>query len=151
VEFTWNDYSIKKGFLVLDLNNRELEFIENQKTIHEKIFYDEKTVGILTFPYQKYKNKIVAVYIKSFLKINSNQYNIFLENLSDHVYSIETKEIDAGFSEIDSSLDDSGIDISDTKKLICFYVNSVFEGNSNTNLVDISGYINSLYNSALLS
>lgn len=44
-EFTWADYNDKKGFHVFDTQTRELTFIENPKTMFEKFFYDDMTVG----------------------------------------------------------------------------------------------------------
>jgi len=44
-EFTWADYNDRKGFHIFDTETRELMFIENPKTMFEKVFYDDATLG----------------------------------------------------------------------------------------------------------
>jgi predicted phosphodiesterase len=40
-EFTWSDYNDPRGFHILDLNSRELEFIQNPYTMFSKLWYND--------------------------------------------------------------------------------------------------------------
>ena len=40
-EFYWNDCGDRKGFHVLNTENRKLDRVINPRTIHKKIYYDD--------------------------------------------------------------------------------------------------------------
>jgi DNA repair exonuclease SbcCD nuclease subunit len=147
VEFTWGDYGVKKGFTLFNTVDRSFEFVPNPYTIHEKITYDEKSINVLTFPYERYAGKIVTVYIPSYFRINTNQFNIFLDSLSVQCYSLDTREVDSEFADLSVVSTVEGM--SDTKTLISSYVDTVFSETTNLDPEELKSYVFSLHKTAL--
>lgn len=150
IEFTWGDYGMKKGLTLFDCSSRTFEFIENAETVHEKIVYDEKAINVLTFPYERYFEKIVAVFIPSFMKINTSQYNIFIESLGAQCYSLDIKELNSDFVDLNVSAEDS-LGLTDTRVLIDSYVDTALSANANVVIDDLRTYVKGLYKAALNS
>lgn len=147
VEHTWNDCGVKKGFTIFDCQTRTFEFVPNSRTMHEKIFYEDGVTPLLTFPYHEYAGKIVAVYIPSFLSVNVSQYNLFLDSLSAHCYSLETREYDGTDSSSVASLQETSPEMGDTRTLIDSYITTVFSELEQQE--ELRSYVRSLQNAAL--
>ena len=81
-QFTWSDYDDGRGFHVLDLESRVLEFVENPYRMFSKIFYDDtqKTIDdVLNVDFEAYKNTFVKVVVKN--KLNAYWFDMFCDKL----------------------------------------------------------------------
>jgi DNA repair exonuclease SbcCD nuclease subunit len=80
-EFTWADYNDKKGFHIFDTETRELEFIENPKTMFEKMWYDDATLGHEPEGYDlsHYAGKHIKVIVKN--KLDPYRFDMFIGQL----------------------------------------------------------------------
>lgn len=76
-EMTWNDYGDQKGFHILDLDTRELEFVPNPYSMFHRIVYND------TQPLPKdlsvYKNVYVKVVVEK--RKNEKRFEKFMDDL----------------------------------------------------------------------
>lgn len=82
-EMTWSDYNDDRGFHLLDLDTKELTFVQNPYRIFNKVFYDDKTVPeskILEQDYSHIENSFVKVIVKN--KENPYCFDVFIDRLN---------------------------------------------------------------------
>lgn len=73
-ELNWSDHGDPKGFHILDLDTLELRFVENQKRMHVKLFYDDSTGRSPDFPDAvDLKDKIVKLIVQQ--KVDPYQFD----------------------------------------------------------------------------
>ena len=140
-EITWGDYGISKGFHVFDTGTREIQFIHNPYTIHEKIIYED-SIDINSFDYSKYHNKIVIVYLHSLLNTGMQKFNLFLDKLSLYTSSVETQEI-IPITDNENIQHLSNID--DTMDLIKQYIESTFKNSTQISCEKLLSHLSKLY------
>ncbi len=118
-ELTWADYNDPKGFYILDLNTKEIEFIKNSLVMFDKIYYDDtKDDKIDT---SKYEEKFVKVIV-----VNKTNFKKF-DTLIDNLYKNNPNEIKVieDLSEFESSTIDESINLEDTMTLLSEYVDGL--------------------------
>ena len=119
-EMTWQDYNDPRGFCVFDTETRELEFIRNPYTIHEKITYDDKN--------QDPDASIVDIqdkYVKIAVVNKSDLYKF--DQFINELYTKDAHEIKIieDFSEFNDGEISTEINIEDTMSILSNYVDSV--------------------------
>lgn len=98
-EFFWSDWNDPRGFHILDLSKRELEFIANKYTIYEKFYYDN--TNIQSLQEDKFKNKFLKIVVKN--KDSEFEFDKFIEKVES-------------FSPIDYQIIDDVVDIEETQQ-----------------------------------
>ena len=119
-EMTWQDYNDPRGFCIFDTETRELEFIRNPYTIHEKITYDDKN--------QDPDASIVDIqdkYVKIAVVNKSDLYKF--DQFINELYTKDAHEIKIieDFSEFNDGEISTEINIEDTMSILSNYVDSV--------------------------
>ena len=113
-EYTWSDYADPRGFHWFDTETRDLTFIRNPYTIHEKIEFDESKETIETIrqkDFKEYQGKIVKVLVKNkedplifdsymsrLMEANPHEVNV-IENYT------ESENLDEELAQADSTQD----------------------------------------------
>ena len=66
-EITWNDYDDPKGFHVFDTETRQIEFIQNEYRLFEKIYYDDENwaTNFKSLDTSYYTDKIVKLIVEN--------------------------------------------------------------------------------------
>ena len=140
-EMTWQDYNDPRGFCVFDTETRELEFIKNPYTIHEKITYDDKNqdpdASIIDI-----KDKYVKVAVVN--KSDLYKFDQFINEL----YTKDAHEIKIieDFSEFNDGEISTEINIEDTMSILSNYVDSV---ETDENKEEIKSVLKELYLEAI--
>ena len=140
-EMTWQDYNDPRGFCVFDTETRELEFIKNPYTIHEKITYDDKTqdpdASIIDI-----KDKYVKVAVVN--KTDLYKFDQFINEL----YTKDAHEIKIieDFSEFNDGEISTEINIEDTMSILSNYVDSV---ETDENKEELKSVLKELYLEAI--
>jgi hypothetical protein len=120
-EMTWQDAYDPRGFSVFDTETRELEFIQNPYTIHEKITYDDLNKDPVDLTTIDIKNKYVKIVVVN--KTDLYKFDLFMNK----IYTMEAQEIKVieDFSEFNEGSVDEAIDLEDTLDILSNYVDSV--------------------------
>lgn len=140
-EMTWQDYNDPRGFCVFDTETRELEFIKNPYTIHEKITYDDKNqdpdASIIDI-----KDKYVKVAVVN--KSDLYKFDQFINEL----YTKDAHEIKIieDFSEFNDGEISTEINIEDTMSILSNYVDSV---ETDENKEELKSVLKELYLEAI--
>ena len=140
-EMTWQDYNDPRGFCVFDTETRELEFIRNPYTIHEKITYDDKNqdpdASVIDI-----KDKYVKVAVVN--KSDLYKFDQFINEL----YTKDAHEIKIieDFSEFNDGEISTEINIEDTMSILSNYVDSV---DTEENKEEIKSVLKELYLEAI--
>lgn len=140
-EMTWQDYNDPRGFCVFDTETRELEFIKNPYTIHEKITYDDKNqdpdASIIDI-----KDKYVKVAVVN--KTDLYKFDQFINEL----YTKDAHEIKIieDFSEFNDGEISTEINIEDTMSILSNYVDSV---ETDENKEELKSVLKELYLEAI--
>jgi|TARA_B110000977_G_scaffold4665_1_gene6709 DNA repair exonuclease SbcCD nuclease subunit len=141
-EMTWSDYQGKRGFRVLDTENRELEWVLNPLAIYHKIDYDDKDMTIEDIANLDMTN-IKDAYIKVIVKNRTNPYiyDLFINKLTD-AGAADVKSIDDSLDLEDSGVEDILDETKDTKDILHDYVRSI---DTKADKVRIKELIDELY------
>ena len=78
-EFYWNDCGDRKGFHVLNTENRKLDRVINPRTIHKKIYYDDTDKNYDEHDITEYKDNYVKLIVVN--KKDLYQFDKFTERL----------------------------------------------------------------------
>ena len=140
-EMTWQDYNDPRGFCVFDTETRELEFIKNPYTIHEKITYDDKNQD-LDASIIDIKDKYVKVAVVN--KSDLYKFDQFINEL----YTKDAHEIKIieDFSEFNDGEISTEINIEDTMSILSNYVDSV---ETDENKEELKSVLKELYLEAI--
>ena len=140
-EMTWQDYNDPRGFCIFDTETRELEFIRNPYTIHEKITYDDKNQD-LDASIIDIKDKYVKVAVIN--KTDLYKFDQFINEL----YTKDAHEIKIieDFSEFNDGEISTEINIEDTMSILSNYVDSV---ETDENKEEIKSTLKELYLEAI--
>lgn len=118
-QLTHGDADDPRGFEVFDIDTKKQKFIENPFTMYSKIYYDCRTFDKTTI--SAYANMHIKLIVED--RGDAAAFDMLIEEFSKHVYSI--KVIDN--FDVVSSDSNLKIDISDTLKIICDYIDELDE------------------------
>jgi DNA repair exonuclease SbcCD nuclease subunit len=81
LEFTWADCGDPRGFHILDTETLELEFIQNNYSMFEKIEYDDADQEFISrnIDWSTFSDKIIKVIVKN--RSNRRWFDKFIENI----------------------------------------------------------------------
>ena len=141
-EMTWQDYNDPRGFSVFDTETRELEFIRNPYTIHEKITYDDKNYDPIDLSTIDIKDKYVKLAVVN--KTDLYKFDQFVNEMyTKDAYEIKIIE---DFSEFNDGEISTDINIEDTMSILSNYVDSV---ETEENKEEIKSVLKELYLEAI--
>lgn len=141
-EMTWQDYNDPRGFSVFDTETRELEFIRNPYTIHEKITYDDKNHDPIDLSTIDIKDKYVKLAVVN--KTDLYKFDQFVNEMyTKDAYEIKIIE---DFSEFNDGEISTDINIEDTMSILSNYVDSV---ETDENKEEIKSVLKELYLEAI--
>jgi predicted phosphodiesterase len=141
-EMTWQDYNDPRGFSVFDTETRELEFIRNPYTIHEKITYDDKNHDPIDLSTIDIKDKYVKLAVVN--KTDLYKFDQFVNEMyTKDAYEIKIIE---DFSEFNDGEISTDINIEDTMSILSNYVDSV---ETEENKEEIKSVLKELYLEAI--
>lgn len=83
-QMTWADYDCPRGFHILNLSTRCLEFIENPHTLFTKIVYNDNNVELKQLIDQVDRLNLDQMYCKIFVEHKSNPY--WFDTFVERVY-----------------------------------------------------------------
>ena len=143
-EMTWADCNDPKGFHTFDTTTRELEFIPNERTIFEKIHYNDKTTNYNELEVSKYDQKFVKVFVEN--RDDYYAFDKFLDRLYNEI-SVHDLKVIEDFSDlsVDFVSDNIVKEAQDTLSLLDRYVDDI---ETNLDKERIKGKLKSLYVSA---
>jgi len=123
-EMTWADYNDPKGFHVFDTETRELEFIPNERTIFEKIHYNDKTTNYSEVDVSQYDQKFVKVFVEN--RDDYYAFDKFLDRLYNDITVWDLKVVE-DFSDlsVDFVSDNVVEESQDTLSLLDRYVSEI--------------------------
>ena len=123
-EMTWADCNDPKGFHVFDTETRTLEFIPNERTIFEKIHYNDKTTNYNELEVSKYDQKFVKVFVEN--RDDYYAFDKFLDRLYNDITVWDLKVIE-DFSDlsVDFVSDNVVKESQDTLSLLDRYVSEI--------------------------
>jgi DNA repair exonuclease SbcCD nuclease subunit len=145
-EMTWIDYGDPKGFHVFDTVKRELEFVQNEFTIFNKLFYNDKDQGSEYFKGFDVES-LKDTYLKIVVVNKTDPYQF--DRLLDKIYQIGVADLKIieDMSDLESdAVDDDGIEMQDTISLIESYVDQV---DTNLDNKKMKSFMKTLYTEAL--
>ena len=123
-EMTWADCNDPKGFHVFDTETRTLEFVPNERTIFEKIHYNDKTTNYNELEVSKYDQKFVKVFVEN--RDDYYAFDKFLDRLYNDITVWDLKVIE-DFSDlsVDFVSDNVVKESQDTLSLLDRYVSEI--------------------------
>lgn len=105
-EMNWSDHDMLKGFSVFDTETNQLEFIQNKKTIFEKIEFNKDSVA----DNYSVKNKYVRVLVREKNDVNLEKFIDLLEKQEPFdLKVIEVVSLDTTDTDIDQAEDTTTI------------------------------------------
>lgn len=126
-EMTWIDYGDTKGFHVYDTRSLDLEFIPNEKTIFNKIYYDDSDGDDVKTDYYKQFNvkQLQGSYVKVVVVGKKDPYQF--DMLMDRLYNTELLDLSIveDMSALSSDeISDDDVELENTVSLIESYVDA---------------------------
>lgn len=144
---TWQDYGDPRGFHILDLNTRELEFVINPYEMFIRLVYDDKKndiTSIATQEFSEYENKYIKVVVVN--KTNPYLFDVFINN----IYQAGPADVTIveDFSVLTEGMDDDIVEqAEDTLTILNTYVDSI--GNESLNPNKLKDVLKELYIEAI--
>lgn len=121
-QFDWGDFGDKRGFHIFDTETLEVEFIENQTTLFEKVYWDDidgEDVIDIDVDESKYKEKFIKVIVKN--KANPYVFDKWVEAVEQcGPYSLSIEEIAETLTDEDIDVDQ----VEDTLTTLKRYINN---------------------------
>lgn len=113
---TWGDFDITKGFHILDTDTLEMEFIENKKSMFNKIVFNDQELS------DEFCEQFRNTYIKVIIDDQSNQYRLeqFVNKLKEY-QPADLKVIKVAPILDDTKLEDAA-EVEDTLTVIKQYI-----------------------------
>jgi hypothetical protein len=141
-EMTWQDYNDPRGFSIFDTETRELTFIQNPYTMHQKIVYDDLNKDITDISKIDLTDKYVKIIVVN--KTDLYKFDVFMNNIYQKgAYEIKIIE---DFSEFENGEISAEINLEDTLSILSNYVDSV---NTSENKEEIKTMLKELYLEAI--
>ena len=127
-QFTWSDHGDRRGFHILDLQTRDLQFIENPYQMFQKVWYDD-TKHRPAIDFSQFKDMYVKIIVVA--KSNPYWFDMFCEHV-DKAQPIGVQIVEDHLHR-DAVTDDSiTVTAESTLDTIISYVN-----NSSTHIDDV--------------
>jgi len=122
MEFFWSDAHDPKFFHIIDTETRQVEKIRNPYTLFHKIVYNDLEMDYNNYNTTELKNKFVKVVVVN--KTDTFTFDRFIDRIqNEEVYDLKIAE---NFNEfVGSNVDDEGLQVDDTPKLMDDYVDGV--------------------------
>lgn len=133
-DMTFSDVDERKGFHVLDLNTRNLEFVENPYKLFYRIYYNEDKENIIS---NDYKNSYIKLIIKK--KTDAIKFDKYIQSL----YEINPAELSI-IDDTDINISSDEIQIDETNDTISI-IYSEIDNMDISNRNKIKEMINTLY------
>ena len=124
-EMTWIDYGDPKGFHVLDTDTRELKFVQNDFTLFNKVYYNDKDQKSDYFKSIKLDH-IEETYVKVIVTNKTDPYQF--DRFMDKIFQIPTADLKIveDMSEFETdNIDDDDLELEDTPSLISSFIDAV--------------------------
>lgn len=122
-EFSWNDYNDPRGFSILDLADRRLEFIPNKHTIFETFTYDDvnKTNMRDEINSMNFNKKFVKILVEN--KSSVQKFDLAFDLIAKQE-PIDIKIVE-GSMIVDAAEDDDVVAGEDTLTLLSKYIDGL--------------------------
>jgi DNA repair exonuclease SbcCD nuclease subunit len=120
-EMTWQDYGDMKGFCVFDTKARDLHFLQNHFSIHEKVIYDDLDKEPNDLNNLNLKDKYVKIVVVN--KTDLYKYDRFINQL--YTKGAHEIKIIEDLSEFNEGEIASEINLEDTLSILSNYIDSV--------------------------
>lgn len=138
----WSDYDDPRGFHILDLHTREMEYIENPHKLFHKIEYDD-TIDF-DYDFKQYKDSYIKVFVKN--ETDSIKFDDFIDKL-ENMDVIDLQIIRDNKVVINDNEEEyTDIEIQDTKQIMNSFVDSM---QTKTEKEDIKQFLSKLYDEAI--
>lgn len=138
-QLTHGDADDPRGFEIFEVESKKQVFVENPLTMYTKIYYDSQVFDKARVP--EFANMHVKLVVED--RGDAAAFDMLIEEFSKYVFSI--KVIDN--FDVVSSDSNLKIDISDTLKIICDYIDELDE--SKDNKKEIKKLMTALYKEAM--
>jgi DNA repair exonuclease SbcCD nuclease subunit len=102
-EMTWSDYNDPRGFHILDVNTRDLTFVQNPYKMFHKIFYDDGKQDFEHWKNYDY-NSLKETYVKVVVLNKQNPY--MFDTVIDNLYKASVSDISIVEDFTDNTIDD---------------------------------------------
>lgn len=121
-QHTWNDADSERGFHLLELETRELTFVENPYILFHKIMYDEN-MDLLEVDFSQYTDKILQVIVDS--RGDRHHYDLFIQKLQTaNPYSLDVVD-NTDYQYLAENIDPEAIRSEDTISIVNSYIDSM--------------------------
>ena len=122
MEFTWADVNDPKFFHIIDTETREIEKIGNPYTLFKKIVYNDAEIDYNRYNTSELANHFVKVVVSN--RTDTFTFDRFIDRIQqEDIYDLKIAE---NFNEfIGENVDDEGLEVDDTPKLMDDYIEGV--------------------------
>jgi 3',5'-cyclic AMP phosphodiesterase CpdA len=122
MEFFWSDAHDPKYFHIIDTETREVEKIHNPYTLFEKIVYNDEKIDYNNYDIGNLDKKFVKVVVVN--KSDTFLFDRFIDRIQNQdIYELKIAE---NFNEfLGENVEDEGLEIEDTTKLVDDYIDGV--------------------------
>ena len=122
MEFSWNDAHDPKHFHILDTETRELEAIQNNHTLFQKIVYNDEEIDYNKYNVTNLDGKFVKIVIVN--KKDLFTFDRFIDRIQNR--KIHDLKIAENFDEfLGSNVEDESVSIEETTELLDTYIEAV--------------------------
>jgi len=146
-QFTWSDYDDSRGFHLLDLETKELTFIENPYIMFSKAWYDDSTSTlerILDYDFSKHK----GTYVKVVVKNKSNPF--WFDKFCEQIEKVGILNLQIVEDHLNLNLEEDSEIVSEAESTLSIFMKHIGQVNSpNLNKEKLERVIVDLYNRAL--
>jgi len=146
-QFTWSDYDDARGFHLLDLDTKELTFVENPYIMFSKCWYDDAGASLqdlLAYDFAKHKGTNVKVVVKS--KTNPFWFDKFCAEI-EKVGVLNMQIVD---DHLNLNLEDDADIVSEAESTLSIFMKHINQVSTpNLNKEKLERVIVDLYNQAL--
>lgn len=122
MEFFWSDAHDPKHFHIIDTETREVEKIRNPYTLFHKIVYNDSETDYNSYDTAQLEKKFVKVVVVN--KADTFTFDRFIDRIqNEDIYELKIAE---NFNEfVGSNVEDEGLEVDDTPKLMDDYIDGV--------------------------
>jgi predicted phosphodiesterase len=138
-KITWADYSNSNGFYIFDTETKDVEFIENERTLFRKVVYDSTT----DYYRVDVKDKYIKLIVEDKNAINSNKFEKVVQILTEK-NPIELTVVED--DNLDEVLEEQRID--ETKDTLTMLQDYVKDIEINCDLNELNNLFTELYKEA---
>jgi len=122
MEFFWSDAHDPKYFHIVDTETREIQKIKNPYTLFEKVVYNDEKIEYNSYDMSKLNNKFIRVIVEN--KSDNFMFDQFIDRIQSQ--DIHDLKIAENFNEfIGENVEDEGLEVDDTPKLMDDYIDAV--------------------------